>query len=59
MSLKNSFGKTSVLNISTIRKEKKTILDNIYFTAPFKIMSPFCISWDNGGGHSRYRHKYR
>lgn len=46
MSLKNSFGKTSVLNISTIRKEKKTILDNIYFTAPFKIMPPFYISED-------------
>ncbi|EKQ54859.1 MULTISPECIES: urease accessory protein UreD [Clostridium] len=46
MSLKNSFGKTSVLNISSIKKENKTILDNIYFTAPFKIMSPFYISDD-------------
>lgn len=46
MSLKNSFGKTSVLNISSRKKEDKTILDNIYFTAPFKIMSPFYISDD-------------
>lgn len=46
MSLKNSFGKTSVLNISAIKKENKTILDNIYFTAPFKIMNPFYISDD-------------
>lgn len=46
MSLKNSFGKTSVLNISSIKKENKTILDNVYFTAPFKIITPFYISED-------------
>lgn len=44
MILKNSFGKTSVLNISSIKKDGKTILDDIYFTAPFKIIKPFYIS---------------
>lgn len=44
MTLKNSFGKTSILNISSIKKDDKTILDNIYFTAPFKIIKPFYIS---------------
>lgn len=46
MTLKNSFGKTSILNISSIKKDEKTILDNIYFTAPFKIIKPFYISDD-------------
>lgn len=46
MTLKNSFGKTSVLNMSSIKKDEKTILDNIYFTAPFKIIKPFYISDD-------------
>lgn len=46
MILKNSFGKTSILNISSIKKDDKTILDNIYFTAPFKIIKPFYISDD-------------
>lgn len=46
MSSKNSFGKTSVLRISSIEKNNKTILDSIYFTAPFKIMSPFYVSDD-------------
>lgn len=46
MTLKNSFGKTSILNISSIKKDDKTILDNIYFTAPFKIIKPFYISDD-------------
>jgi urease accessory protein len=46
MSLKNSFGKTSVLNITSVKKDNKTILDNIYFTAPFKIINPFYISDD-------------
>ena len=46
MSLKNFFGKTSVLNISSTKKEDKTILDNIYFTAPFKIMTPFYVTDD-------------
>lgn len=46
MTLKNSFGKTSILDISSIKKDEKTILDNIYFTAPFKIIKPFYISDD-------------
>jgi urease accessory protein len=46
MTLKNSFGKTSILNISSIKKDNKTILDNIYFTAPFKIIKPFYVSDD-------------
>jgi len=43
---KNSYGKTSILNISSIKKDDKTILDNIYFTAPFKIIRPFYVSDD-------------
>lgn len=37
----NPFGKTSKLMISASRKEEKTILDNVFYTSPFKIMRPF------------------
>ena len=42
--MENKFGKTSVVKISSLLKDKKAILDDIYFTAPFKIMKPFKVS---------------
>ena len=42
--MENNFGKTSVVKISSLLKDGQTILDDIYFTAPFKIMKPFRIS---------------
>ncbi|HCT65459.1 MAG TPA: urease accessory protein UreH [Lachnospiraceae bacterium] len=37
----NNFGKASLLNISTIEKNGRTVITDEYFTAPFKIMKPF------------------
>lgn len=37
----NNFGKTSVIRFSTVFKDNKSILQDVYFTAPFKIMKPF------------------
>lgn len=39
--MENKFGKTSYLKISSLLKNGEAILDNVYFTAPFKIMKPF------------------
>lgn len=39
--LGNQFGKTSKLTLSASEKEGKTILDNVVYTSPFKIMRPF------------------
>ena len=44
--MENKFGKTSVVKISSLLKEDEIILDDMYFTAPFKIMKPFKISKD-------------
>lgn len=44
--MENKFGKTSVIKISSLLKDGEAILDNTYFTAPFKIMKPFRISKD-------------
>lgn len=37
----NPFGKTSKLMVSASEKEGKTILGNVAYTSPFKIMRPF------------------
>ena len=37
----NPFGKTSKLSLTAQKKEGKTILQDVYFTAPYKIMQPF------------------
>ncbi|MCC8082291.1 MAG: urease accessory protein UreD [Lachnospiraceae bacterium] len=39
--MENQFGKLSKLQITAAEKDGKTILENIYFTSPFKIMRPF------------------
>lgn len=39
--MENKFGRTSKLTLKTREKEGKTILDDVYFTSPFKIMNPF------------------
>ena len=44
--MENKFGKTSIVKISSLLRDGQAILDNIYFTAPFKIMKPFRISKD-------------
>lgn len=44
--MENKFGKISVVKISSLLKDGEAILDDIYFTAPFKIMKPFRISKD-------------
>lgn len=37
----NSFGKESRLLLETAVKDGNTIMENVFFTAPFKIMKPF------------------
>ncbi len=39
--MENKFGKLSSLNLTAMKKGDKTILSEVSFTAPFKIMSPF------------------
>ena len=39
--MNNQFGKLSKLHIRTAYREEKTILEDVSFTAPFKIMHPF------------------
>jgi urease accessory protein len=43
----NQFGKTSKLYLTAGVKNGKTILEDVYFTAPFKIMNPFYESKQN------------
>lgn len=43
----NSFGKVSELKLRLSNKDNKTIISDVYFTAPFKIAKPFKFS-DNG-----------
>ena len=38
---KNQFGKTSKFFIKAVKREEKTILDDVYFTSPYKVMKPF------------------
>ena len=45
--MQNSFGKTSRLLLKTIGTEGGTLLEELSFTAPYKIMTPFEKS--NGG----------
>lgn len=44
--ISNKYIKTSTVNITTLNKYGKTILDDIYFTAPFKV-SPAFYKEDN------------
>ena len=37
----NQFGKVSKLSLTAARKDEKTILEDVSFTAPFKVMQPF------------------
>lgn len=39
--MENQFGKVSKLNLTAAYKDGKTILEDVFFTAPFKIMRPF------------------
>lgn len=39
--MENQFGKLSKLQLTAVRKDDRTILGDVYFTAPFKIMRPF------------------
>ena len=43
----NKFGKTSRINACAVLKDGETILDDLSFTAPYKIMMPF--KKENGG----------
>lgn len=44
--MSNKFGKTSKLMIEAGFKNDKTILEDVFFTAPFKIMKPFYENQD-------------
>lgn len=39
--MENPFGRVSQLNLKTEERDGKTILEDVYFTAPFKVMNPF------------------
>ncbi len=41
MVMNNQFGKLSKLHLTAAFKDRKTILEDVSFTAPFKIMHPF------------------
>ena len=39
--MENQFGQVSRLRLTAAKKDGKTILEDVYFTAPFKVMRPF------------------
>ncbi|MGN1318538.1 MAG: urease accessory protein UreD, partial [Lachnospirales bacterium] len=39
--MENKYGRVSKLNIKIKSNKGKTLLDDLYFTPPFKIMKPF------------------
>lgn len=39
--MKNQFGKTSCCSLTAAFRDDKTVLEDVSFTAPFKIMTPF------------------
>lgn len=43
--MENKFGRVSKLHLEAVKKEDKTILENVSFTAPLKVMRPF---YENG-----------
>ena len=45
----NHFGKTSEINIKASARDGKTILEDVSFTAPYKIMKPFEKEDGSGG----------
>ena len=47
MTTENKFGKVSRLELRSEYKDGKTILKDVYFTAPYKVMTPF--KKDGGG----------
>ncbi len=46
MAAENKFGRMSELRLETEYREGQTILSDVFFTAPFKVMQPFRISDD-------------
>lgn len=42
--MENQFGRTSEVRLETELRDGKTILSDVFFTAPFKIMLPFYLS---------------
>ena len=44
--MSNKYAETSKVKISTLNKNGKTILDDVYFTSPFKVAPPFYKSDD-------------
>ena len=45
--MENKFGKVSRVSICAGKKDVRTILEDVSFTAPYKIMTPF--EKENGG----------
>ena len=41
MDMSNKYAEISKVKISTLNKNGKTILDDVYFTSPFKVAPPF------------------
>ena len=46
MDMSNKYAEISKVKISTLNKNGKTILDDVYFTSPFKVAPPFYKSDD-------------
>ena len=46
--MENSFGTESRLSITAGRRGEKTVLEDCFFRAPFKIMKPFCRKAQRG-----------
>ena len=47
INLENKFGKKSLLNLEACKKNGQTYVEDLYFTAPLKVMRPFIK--DDGG----------
>ena len=37
----NQFGRTSKLDLTAVNKDGKTVIEDMSFTAPYKVMLPF------------------
>ena len=46
--MENSFGTEPRLSITAGRRGEKTVLEDCFFRAPFKIMKPFCPEGTEG-----------
>ncbi len=47
--MENKFGKVSRVSICAGKKDGRTILEDVSFTAPYKMTTPFRRKWRDSG----------